>query len=174
MLYANEQTKRAADASLAKLVGDVIYPNINESKFSGLFSSIGSHPNILIRRYVSALVLKRMYCMPDDVLIEFLRCGALNFQYALHTTQEEEQPLSESSLQRFRRRLEAYNEEHGCDLVKDEFERISRLMAMEMGLLHEDPNSGEDDSKHTIVRTGLAALDGLRLPAVQVAEGADA
>ncbi len=58
MLYANEQTKRAVDASRAKLVGDVIYPNINESKFSGLFSNIGSRPNILIRRYVSALVLR--------------------------------------------------------------------------------------------------------------------
>jgi len=85
-------------------------------------------------------------------MIEFLRCGALNFQYALHTTQDEKQPLSESSIRRFRRRLEAYNTEHGCGLVKDEFERISRQMAVEMGVLHEDPNSGEDDAKPVIVR----------------------
>ena len=152
MLYANDQTQKAVDASRAKLVGDIIYPNIDESKFAGLFSDNGSRPNISIRRYVSALVLKRMYRMPDKTMIEFLRCGALNFQYALHTTQDEKQPLSESSIRRFRRRLEAYNTEHGCDLVKDEFERISRQLAVKMGVLHGDPNSGEDDAKPVIVR----------------------
>lgn len=152
MLYINNQTRKAIDASRAKLVGDIIYPNIDETKFSGLYSSTASRPNILIRQYVSALVLKRMYRMPDDVLIEFLRCGAMNFQYALHTTQEETQPLSESSIRRFRRRLETYNEEHGCDLVREEFERISKQMAVEMGVLHEDPNTGDDDAKPVIVR----------------------
>ena len=120
MLFANSQTKKAVDSSRAKLVGDIIYPNVDESKFSELFSDIGSRPNIQIRQYVSALVLKRMYRMSDEALIEFLRCGALNFQYALHTTQEERQPLSESSLRRFRRSLEAYEKEHGRDLVKED------------------------------------------------------
>ena len=144
--------KKAVDSSRAKLVGDIIYPNIDESRFSELFSDIGSRPNIQIRQYVSALVLKRMYRMSDEVLIEFLRCGALNFQYALHTTQEELQPLSESSIRRFRRRLEAYEKEHGVDLVKEEFERISRRMAIEIGVLHGDPNSGESWEAPIIVR----------------------
>lgn len=112
MLFINDQTRKAIDLSRAKLVGDIIYPNVDETKFAGLFSEKGSRPNILVRRYVAALVLKRMYRMPDGVLLEFLRCGAMNFQYALHTTQEEKQPLSESSLRRFRRGLEAYNETH--------------------------------------------------------------
>ncbi len=30
MLTANTQTKKAVDSSRAKLVGDIIYPNINE------------------------------------------------------------------------------------------------------------------------------------------------
>ena len=110
MFMANEQTKKAVDMSRAKIVGDIIYPNVDESKFAGLFSETASRPNIEIRRYVSAFVLKRMYRLSDEVLIEFIRCGALNFQYALHTTQEEMQPLSEISMRRFRRRLEAFNE----------------------------------------------------------------
>ena len=97
--------------------------------------------------------------MTDEVLIEFLRCGALNFQYALHTTQEEKQPLSESSLRRFRRRLEADNATHHCDLVKEEFERISKQMAVDMGILHGDPNSGEDDSAPIIVRMDSMELE---------------
>lgn len=152
MLTANTQTKKAVDSSRAKLVGDIIYPNIDETKFKGLFSEKGSRPNLEIRRYVSALVLKRMYGLSDEVMLEFLRCGALNFQYALHTTQEEKQPLSESSLRRFRRRLEAYNKEQHCDLVKEEFERISEGMAVDMGLLHRDPNSGEGSTEPILIR----------------------
>ena len=152
MLYINNQTEKAIDKSRAKLVGDVVYPNVDEKKFAALYSENASRPNIEIRRYVSALILKRMYRLTDEVLIEFLRCGAMNFQYALHTTQEEEQPISESSLRRYRRKVEAYNEEHHCDLIKEEFERISREMAMKMGVPHEDPNKGEDDSKPILVR----------------------
>lgn len=152
LVFADAQTKTAVDSSRAKLVGDIIFPNVDEDKFSALFSEKGSRPNISIKQYVSALVLKRMYRMSDEVLIEFLRCGSLNFQYALHTTQDEKQPLSESSLRRFRRRIEAYNEENGCDLIKDEFERISRKMAVDMGVLHTDRNTGEDDEKVILVR----------------------
>ena len=152
LVFANEQTRKAVDGSRAKLVGDIIYPNVDEAKFASLFSEKGSRPNIEIAQYVSALVLKRMYNLSDENLMEFLRCGALNFQYALHTTQDERQPLSQSSLTRFRRRVEAYNAENSCDLIKEEFERISREMAVEMGVLHTDPNAGEEDSAPIIVR----------------------
>ena len=152
MLTANAQAKRAVDTSRAKLVGDIIYPNIDESKFKDLYSEIGSRPNIEVRRYVSALVLKRMYVLSDEVFLEFLRCGALNFQYALHTTQEEKQPLSESSIRRFRRKVEAYNAENNCDLIKEEFERISKAMALDMGLLHGDPSQDEDPAAPMIIR----------------------
>lgn len=153
LLTANEQTSKAVEKSRAKLVGDVIYPNVDESRFKPLYSDDrGSRPNIEIRRYVSALVLKRMYHMSDADFLEFLRCGALNFQYALHTTGEEKQPLSEVSLFRFRAKLLAYKEETGTDLVKDEFERISKAMAMDMGLLPKDPSEKDDPEKLILVR----------------------
>ena len=153
LLTANEQTNKAVEKSRAKLVGDVIYPNVDESRFKSLYSDDGgSRPNIEIRRYVSALVLKRMYHMSDADFLEFLRCGALNFQYALHTTGEEKQPLSEVSLFRFRAKLLAYREETGTDLIKDEFERISRAMAMDMGLLPKDPSEGDDPETPILVR----------------------
>ena len=85
-------------------------------------------------------------------MLELLRCGALNFQYALHTTQEEEQPLSESSLRRFRRKVEEYNEANGCDLIKEEFQRISKKMAVDMGVLWDDPSKGDGEGRAIIVR----------------------
>ena len=153
LLTANEQANKAVEKSRAKLVGDVIYPNVDESRFKSLYSDDkGSRPNIEIRRYVSALVLKRMYHMSDADFLEFLRCGALNFQYALHTTGEEKQPLSEVSLFRFRAKLLAHKEETGTDLVKDEFERISKKMAMDMGLLPKDPSEDDDPETPILVR----------------------
>lgn len=152
MLFANEQTLKAVEDSRAKCVGDYIYPNINEEKFAPLFSEQGSRPNLPISLYVSALVLKRMYALTDANLIELLRCGALNFQYALHTTQDETQPLSENSLRRFRRRVEEYNAEHNCDLIKEEYVSISEKLAVDMGLLRADPSEGEDADDGIIVR----------------------
>lgn len=149
---ASRQAKTAVDCSRAKLVGDIIYPNVDESKFASMYSDVFSRPNIEIRRYVSALILKRLYRLSDELLIEFLRCGALNFQYALHTTQDEQQPLSESSLRRFRRKIEEYNKEHQTDIIKYEFERISKILAVEMGVLVEDPNSNDDDTRPILVR----------------------
>ena len=152
LLTINEQTKKALESSRAKLVGDVIYPNVDEVKFAELFSEEYSRPNITISRYVSALVLKRMYRLSDETLLEFTRCGAMNFQYALHTTQDEKQPLSESSLRRFRRKTEAYREKTGRDLIQEEFERISKKMAVDMGLLGKDPSDGEGETAPILVR----------------------
>lgn len=50
-----------------------------------------------------------------------------------------------------KRRLEVYKTYY-CNLIKEEFERLSKQMAVEMGILHEDPNSGEDDKVPVIVR----------------------
>ena len=150
MLFINDQTKRAIDDSRAKLVGDIIYPNVDEDKFSSFFSETGSRPNIEIRKYVSFLVLERMYKMSEANALEFLRCGALNFQYAIHTTQDDRQPLSESSLRRFRRSVERYNKKNETDILKSEFERISIKLGIDMGIL---PNpADEDDNKTVLVR----------------------
>ena len=151
-LQLSKQAQKAVDMSKAKLVGDIVYPNIDEQKFTSLYSEVGSRPNIPIRKYVSALVLKRMYGLSDEVFLEFLRCGAMNFQYALHTLNEQVQPLSENSLRRFRRKVEAYNEEHSCDLIKEEFQSISRKMAVDMGLLRADPSEGKDEDQAILVR----------------------
>ena len=149
MLFINDQTQRAIDDSRAKMVGDIIYPNVDEDKFSSFFSETGSRPNIEIRKYVSFLVLERMYKMSEANALEFLRCGALNFQYAIHTTQDDRQPLSESSLRRFRRSIERYNKENNTDILKSEFERISTKMGIDMGIL---PNpADEDDNNKTIL-----------------------
>ena len=150
--FLPEQEKKALDASKAKLIGDFIYPNIDESRFQFIFSSKDSRPNINIRVYVTAFILKAAYCLTDANLIEFLRCGSINIRYALHTMLNGEQPLSESSMRRFRRELEKYKKEHDVDLIKDECKRISELMAIDMGLLHNDPDGCMSEEDAVLIR----------------------
>ncbi len=68
----------------------------------------------------------RTYGLTAQHFIEFLRGGFVPFQYALHTTSAEKQPLSERSLTRFHAAVRKYNEEHKCDLIKEEYKRISQ------------------------------------------------
>ena len=146
-LTAGSQTRSAVEKSRAWLVGQVIYPNVDESRFAALFSDDkGSRPNIPVRIYFCALVLKRMYGLSDEVLIEMIRCGALQFQYALHTTDADSQPLSLVSLSRFRRKVAEYDEANGCDLVKDEYVRISKKIAEAMPLLPKAVSEKEEEA----------------------------
>ena len=46
----------------------------------------------------------------------------VRYQYALHTTSFQEQPVSKNSLTNFRAAVYSYNQEHGIDLIQDEIE----------------------------------------------------
>jgi hypothetical protein len=163
-LTAGKQARVAVEKSRAWLVGEVIYPNVDESRFAALFSNDkGSRPNIPIRVYFCALVLKRMYGLSDEVLIELIRCGALEFQYALHTTDDDSQPLSLVSLSRFRRKIAEYDEANGCDLVKDEYTRISQKIAKAMPTLPRPISEKEEEADAD--RSLLARMDSMMIEA---------
>lgn len=159
MFSANGQAKEAVEGSRAKLFGDVIFPNIDEEKFHPLFSDIVSRPNISISRYIVALALITEYGFSIPVFIELLRSGSLTLQYALRTTQFEEQPLSESSLRRFKRRIDEYNKEHGCDLIKDEVKRISRMMALDMRLLGGSGGSANGEDPNGVILSRMDSME---------------
>lgn len=44
MLVANAQTKKAVDAYRAKLIGDIIYPNVDGSMFKDFYSETNTAP----------------------------------------------------------------------------------------------------------------------------------
>ena len=46
----------------------------------------------------------------------------IRYQYALHTTSFQEQPVSKNSLTNFRAAVYKYNQEYGIDLVREEIE----------------------------------------------------
>lgn len=58
----------------------------------------------------------------------------IRYQYALHTTSFEEQPLNDRTLGRFRARCNAYEELTGIDLIHDCIIRLSSGMVAMMKL----------------------------------------
>ena len=92
-----------------------------------------------------------------------IRCGALQFQYALHTTDADSQPLSLVSLSRFRRKVAEYDEANGCDLVKDEYVRISKKIAEAMPLLPKAISEKEEEADTD--RSILARMDSMMVEA---------
>lgn len=118
---------------MGKPFAEEIFPAINESIFSVLYSDKASRPNTPVNIIIGSLIIKEVLNMTDDEMVEALMFD-IRFQYALHTTSFKEQPLSDRTLGRFRERCNAYETEHGRDLVKEAVLLISDKIAKVMNL----------------------------------------
>lgn len=147
--------KKALDNSWAKIFADEIFPNIDEERFSVLYSSKASRPNAPVNVIIGALIIKELFDYSDDEIVENLMLD-LHLQYALHTTSFEEQPISDKTLSRFRSRCYNYETTHGIDLyhdcVKDLSSKIAKLMNLGGRIKRMDSMMIESNSlhKHTI------------------------
>ena len=130
-LTAREQ--KALEKSWAKVFADEIFPAIDEKRFSVLYSDKASRPNTPVNVIVGALIIKELFDYSDDEMVENLMLD-FRIQYALHTTSFEEQPLSDKTLSRFRKRCYDYETLHNKDLyhacVKDLSASIAKLMGI--------------------------------------------
>ena len=128
-LTAREQ--KTLEKFWAKIFDDEIFPAIDEKRFSVLYSDKASRPNAPVNVIIGALIIKELFDYSDDEMVENLMLDFL-LQYALHTTSFEEQPLSDKTLSRFRRRCYDYETLHNKDLyhdcVKDLSTSIAKLM----------------------------------------------
>ena len=147
--------QKALQNSWAKVFAEDIFPNIDEQRFSVLYSDKASRPNTPVNVIVGALIIKELFGISDDMVVENLMLDP-RYQYALHTTSFEEQPLSDKSLTRFRLRCYNYEQVHGVDLlsgmVKDLAQtNIRKLSRMELiyrcisGLVKWLHENGHDD-----------------------------
>lgn len=123
-----DREKKALDHSWAKVFAEEIFPNINEKPFSVLYSKKASRPNTPVNVIVGALIIKELFGISDDEVVENLMLD-FRYQYALHTTSFEEQPLSDKSLSRFRIRCYDYETTHGVDLYHECIENLSGAIA---------------------------------------------
>lgn len=125
---------RALNKSWAKTFADELFPAINEEPFRVLFSDrTQCRSNTPINVCIGALIIKEMFQISDDEVIENLMLDP-RYQYALHTTSFAEQPLSDKSLSRFRKRCYEYERLHGIDLIHECITELSAQIAKVMGI----------------------------------------
>ena len=100
---------------MGKNFADKVFSAIDENIFSVLYSKKASRPNTPVNVIVGALILKEALNVTDDEIVEAMAFD-IRYQYALHTTSFEEQPISDRTLSRFRARVLSYETEHDVDL----------------------------------------------------------
>jgi len=126
-LTSREQ--KALEKSWAKVFADDIFPAIDEELFRVLYSTRTQSRGIIpVNICISALIIKEMFQVSDDEIVESLMLD-VRYQYALHTNNFEEQPLSDKSLTRFRKRCYEYETTYGVDLLHDCITGLSKQIA---------------------------------------------
>ena len=124
----SDRTKKFILNSWAGRFADNIFPAINEERFAKLYSKNSfSRPNTPVNIVVAALLLKEVLRLTDDELLLNILTD-VKYQYALHTTSFKDQPVSDRTLSRFRKRLYDHEIETGEDLLKDEMIAIADKM----------------------------------------------
>lgn len=128
-----EREIKFLNKSWAKPFEDKVFPAINEEDFAVLYSEKASRPNTLVNIIIGSLILKELFGLTDDEVMESLMFD-IRFQYALHTTSFKEQPLSDRTLSRFRERCLTYEAMTGIDLVKNCITSLSAQIDEIMGI----------------------------------------
>lgn len=94
-----------------------IFPSIEEERFRVIYSDRARLKfNTPVNICIGALIIKEMFQLSNDEVVENLMLNPC-YQYALHTTSFEEQPLSDKTLSRFRKRCYDHEQETGVDLL---------------------------------------------------------
>lgn len=126
--------QKALEKSWAKVFAEEIFPSIDEERFRVLYSErTQCRSNTPVNVIVGALIIKEMFQLSDDEVVENLMLDP-RYQYALHTTSFDEQPLSDKSLSRFRKRCYDYETLHNVDLLHDCVTDLSKKIAKMMGI----------------------------------------
>jgi len=111
---------------------EYIFPYINEERFSVLYSdNHATRPNSPVNVIIGLLIIKEIFQQSDEELIGSLYFD-IRYQYALNTEEYEKQPVSINTLTNFRNRVIEYEQKTGRDLIKEEIENLSGIIAKHM------------------------------------------
>jgi hypothetical protein len=132
-LNLTARERKVLENSWAQIFADEIFPSIDEKRFAVLYSDKASRPNAPVNVIIGALIIKELFDYSDDEIVENLMLD-LHLQYALHTTSFAEQPISDKTLCRFRKRCYDYETTHGVDLYHDCVTDLSGKIAKIMKL----------------------------------------
>ncbi len=125
--------RKALEKSWAKPFAEEIFPMIDEKPFRVIYCEDNGAPNTPVNIIIGACIIKELLDLSDDEIVEGLMLD-VRLQYALHTTSFEEQPLSDKSLSRFRKRCYDYYNKTGIDLIHNCIISLSSEIAKVMNI----------------------------------------
>ncbi len=128
LLSLTPRERKALENSWVKGFAEEIFPAIDKKPFAVLYSDKASRPNTPVNVTVGALIIKELFDYTDDEMVENLMFDP-RMQYALHTISFEEQPLSDKTLSRFRKRCYDYETLYNVDLYHDCIQNLSASIA---------------------------------------------
>lgn len=127
-----------------------VFPYIDENPYAVLYGPANSRPNTPVNVIIGLLVLKELFQCSDKEAVECLLFD-YRWQFALRTSSYLNQPISDSTLRRFRARLLKYQEETGEDLLHntlvDLFARMADRMNIDGHLIRMDSMMVESNIK---------------------------
>lgn len=129
--HLTERERKALEKSWAKVFAEEIFPAIDEEPFRVLYCEDNGTPNTPVNIIIGACIIKELFDLSDDEIVEGLMLD-IRLQYALHTTSFAEQPLSDKSLSRFRKRCYKYYNESKTDLIQNCMLSLAREIAKVM------------------------------------------
>ena len=110
------EREKNLEGSWVKVFADYSFPMIDEGRLECLYSSDkASRPNTQVNVIIGTLIIKELFNLSDEEVVEDLLLDP-RFQYALHTTSFEEQPISDKTLTRFHQRCYDYERLNNVDL----------------------------------------------------------
>ena len=112
---------------------EIIFPAINENRFSVLYSDKASRPNSPVNVIIGALILKEIFQLSDAQLLESIFFDE-RFQYALRLTSKDRPPVSYNTFTNFRNRNYTHERSTGIDLIKEEVESLAQLIAEHLNI----------------------------------------
>ena len=121
---ASKKVEKFLENSWSKNFYKYIFSQIDESKFSVLYSEKGSRPNIPVNILVSLEIIKYQFNYSDEELISEYYTD-LKIMDALGMSELAEQELSIRTLYNFRKRLVNYEKATGKSLIKEEFKNLT-------------------------------------------------
>lgn len=128
------RTQKIIMNSWCKDFSDIVFPAINEDRFAVLYSdNPASRPNTPVNFIIGSLMLKENNNLNEDELLESICCD-IRYQFALHTTHLDEQPVSDRTFSRFRERVYNYELETGVNLLEDEMMHLAEVYQKYMHL----------------------------------------
>ena len=88
-LRLTERERKCLEKSWAKVFSDEIFPAIDEDRFRILYSETASRPNTPVNVIVGALIIKELFDLSDDEVVENLMPdGDGRFLFCRHTDEK--------------------------------------------------------------------------------------